>query len=197
MNTNNKFLYTRFENLIWFLSPKTGTRSMHRYFAEHELNFPTEETQIIPDDHANCFKFAFARNPWSRLLSSYKNKVAQWNQNSPKYEFRIPFYKDFKDASFKEFVIWIALNGTDHEDHIRQQTSLVPYDLVDFIGKFENLQEDFSIVCDKISIPRKKLEHWNATKHKHYTEYYDDETREIVAEKYAKDIEYFGYKFGE
>jgi len=208
-NMKEKFLYTRFNNFIWFLTPKTGTRSMHSFFKKNKLNFPIEIVQEIPDDYSNCFKFAFARNPWARLVSTYENKVRlQWENedfaNLPNVKYRINFFKQFKGTSFEKFVQWIDTNGDDHDNHIRQQTSLVPYDLVDFVGKFESLESDFEQLCLRMKIKFYPLEHENSSTrcihkplHKHYTEYYDDETREIVAQKYARDIEYFGYKFGE
>ena len=98
--------------------------------------------------------------------------------------------------SFREFVIKYESVFDEFKSMHWQNQINWNVDRLDFMGRFENLQEDFNIVCDKIGIPRKQLPHKNSTKHKHYTEYYDDETKQIVAKTYAKDIEYFGYKFG-
>ena len=101
-----------------------------------------------------------------------------------------------KFKTFKDFALNIDEIGLANQQHFRPQTFWVDRKL-DFVGKFENLQEDFNTICDKIGMSRHELPHKNNTKHKHYTKYYDDETRQIVAKRYAKDIKYFGYKFGE
>jgi hypothetical protein len=140
----------------------------------HEVRdeyFKNEESKFT-----NYFKFAFVRNPWDLQVSRFH------------YHF-----KDYPEKSFKECFMdgdavptvqsdWLTINGEY---------------CINFIGKYENLQQDFNVICDKIKIPKQKLPRKNASKHKHYTEYYDEETKQIVAEKYAKDIKYFGYKFGE
>lgn len=69
--------------------------------------------------------------------------------------------------------------------------------LVDFIGRVENLQADFDEVCDRIGIKRRQLPHVNRSAHKPYWEYYDETSRDVVAERFRRDIDYFGYRFGE
>lgn len=145
------------------------------------------------------YKFTFVRNPFSRIVSEYHYMMKE-SSNHPQ---RIKNRKIHKlPTTFKEFCKNITnLYKYCYPYH---DTTLIDYvmdkngkQLVDYIGRFENLQQDFNIICDKIGITRQKLPHRNKTKRKHYTEYYDDQTREIVAKKYAKDIEYFGYEFGE
>ena len=130
------------------------------------------------------FKFAFVRNPWDRVVSIYGYLKSRALENRPKPVFYLNNTKTFKEYIF---------NGVYYQPQLNHFGNISEF----YIGKFENLQQDFDIICDKIGIPKQQLPHKNATKHKHYTEYYDDETRQIVAEKYAKDIEYFGYEFGE
>ena len=102
--------------------------------------------------------------------------------------------------SFKDFILQKfnndAINQVIHlkpQHHWIYQSDQV---CVNFLGKTESLQKNLNELCGILNIERIELGHINQSTHKHYTEYYDDETREIVAEKYAKDIEYFGYKFG-
>jgi len=137
------------------------------------------------------FSFCFVRNPWSRTVSRwhYTQKIASSEDTPYGDECRQQL---LKCKTFKDYILY-----TNTCIQSRFVLDKHGNNIVDFIGKFENLQQDFNKICDKIGIPKHQLSHKNATKHKHYTEYYDDETRQIVAEKYAKDIEMFGYEFGE
>jgi hypothetical protein len=130
------------------------------------------------------FKFTFVRNPWDKELSDYYHNKYRCKRNVGNN-----FNEYLKSAVFDQ-PIW-------HDPQLNWISDKKNNILTDFIGRFENLQQDFNTICDKIKIPQQKLTHELKSKHKHYTEYYDEETKSIVAEKYAKDIEYFGYEFGE
>lgn len=200
-----KYLYTQKENITWFVVPKTATRSMHAFFKQNNLKFPNETFKNFKKQN-NTFAFAFVRNPWDRLVSTYENKVRlQWQNETfsklPNVKYRIKFYEQFKDSDFKKFALSIC-NGDLDNRHIKEQLSCFPVNDMNFIGRFENLQKDFNTVCGEIGINNTQLPHSNSSQrdyfkplHKSYTEYYDDQTREIVAKKFARDIEHFGYEF--
>ena len=67
---------------------------------------------------------------------------------------------------------------------------------VDFIGRFECLNEDFAYVQKKLE-SQASLQLLNKTdgSKKDYREFYTDATRKIVADVYREDIRIFGYDF--
>ena len=149
--------------------------------AKHYHEPATTIRKVVGEDiWSDYFKFTFVRNPYEKIVSQY-------HFNGYKLA--------YKGSTFKEYIK--AWNAGKKISRFPQSHLSYINEKLDLIGRFENLQQDFNTICDKIGIPQQQLPHLNKSPHKHYTEYYDDETREIVAEKYARDIEYFGYKFGE
>lgn len=154
----------------------------------NHVPMPRLKKSISDEEFNSYFKWGFVRNPWDRWVSAYYYSLSWFKKNKP---------EELTEQKFKNFNSWTHYNDETvgkYGGKYGLQWKYVRY--CDFIGKFENLQEDFNIVCDKIGITKQQLPHKNKSKHKHYTKYYDDETKQIVAERYAKDIETFGYEFG-
>lgn len=136
----------------------------------------------------DAFKFAFVRNPWDLVVSTFfyiDKERASLDASEA----------DFADVmgrcDFQQFVREYPLLFSDMSAMIGDETGR---DIIDFVGRFERLEEDFAYVCRRIGIDA-QLPHLNPSRHAHYREYYDAETREIVERHFARDIQRFGYAF--
>lgn len=149
------------------------------------------------------FKFGFVRNPWDRVVSCYLNKIRNSSEGDVSHRGGKIFsiYGWFKpNITFKEFVFAIYSTPDEYSEvHFKSQYDFL-YNkegklLVDFVGKFEELDKDFDYVCKKINIEPVKLTHRNSTSRNHYSTYYDSRTKKMISERYKKDIKFFGYTF--
>jgi hypothetical protein len=70
-----------------------------------------------------------------------------------------------------------------------------PFGNVDYVMRFENLADDFRTVCAALDISPRTLPQYNRSSREHYSKYYDDERRELVRDRFAAEIEHFGYLF--
>ncbi|MCH7728592.1 MAG: hypothetical protein IH991_19230 [Planctomycetes bacterium] len=71
---------------------------------------------------------------------------------------------------------------------------------LDFLIRYENLQEDYASVCERIGLPLSELPSLKTKsrpERRHYSTYYDDRTRELVAKAYHRHVDHFGYRFEE
>lgn len=196
ISQKHKFLYCSF--------PKVASTTLHDVF---EKKFDCKKTFSVFDlkniDFADYTIFTFTRNPWDRLVSCWSQKCFI----DEKYLQNAKFFIKYKNIEFKDFVKVIEKEVTDegmhYDKHITAQTTLLDAykaeigDVEILKCKLENITEDLNIILEKLGATSNFCPRKNKTKHKHYTEYYDEETKSIVAKKYAKDIEHFGYEFGD
>lgn len=193
---------------LFVATTKTGSTSIQKYLEPYKSEHKITHLDGSYNKHCplkiiynkfpyikNYFKFAIVRNPYDWIVSWYhyrkSNSIPRGNRN-PNCTDNISFKQwliDPESSAYNKTGIGLTMSQMDVIEGNDEIT-------LDFIGKLENLQQDFDTVCDKIGIPRQQLSYKNKSKHNRYTEYYDDETKSIVAERYAREIELFGYKFG-
>ena len=63
---------------------------------------------------------------------------------------------------------------------------------VDYIGRFESLEDDWQYVCDTLDVFN-ELPHLRKGNHSYYKDYYNPDTWDIVGRLYRRDVDLFGY----
>jgi hypothetical protein len=176
---------SRLRRRLTLLGPLNRIGGMHRalQFGEHATAI--EVKRCLPSEaYDSLFKFAFVRNPWDRLVSRYAHLLRSKDRR------RHSFISSLE--KFEDFLQW---------EIQRDSANQYPYvvdsqgnQIVDFVGRYETLADDFAKVCAKLKI-QAALPHANVSEHRDYRTYYTPETREFVAKKFRRDIEMFGYDF--
>jgi KRAB domain-containing zinc finger protein len=205
-------------NFVFVHIPKCGGSTISRflklstkyvlYDANHNellkenyniINFGHASLKHIEDNDMNKI-ITFVRNPYSRILSLF-----HWYKLDRDY-----LFKDFIKQIYqnKKFVKMInnddrgaSFTFAENSYAWKNQTHWIKNKNIFFVGKLENLYDDLKLLCQKINIPfdestilhRKKSDNHNEIKQ--YKDFYDMETKLMVEEMYADDLQTFHYKF--
>jgi Sulfotransferase family len=149
-----------------------------------------------------AFKFSFVRNPWDRLVSWW-SMIDNGRTTTTHPPNRFFSYVLERGKTFEEFLLNCTDEIVDPDgskqifrnqiDYLVDGTGKV---IIDYIGRFERLQEDFDEICCRLGRAPVALPRTNVSRHAAYTEYYTPAMAETVARHYGRDIAQFGYRFG-
>lgn len=188
----NRFIFVKYLNRFIFIHiNKTGGSSVESALGLPFTHLTAREwiADIGENRWRRRFSFAFVRNPWDRVASQYYFRVMRnhlgtnpipfndwvrraYGEHDPRFYDRPKMFMPQSD--------WI----TDERGEV----------LVDFVGAFERFEDDFRFVRERIG-RRAELPHVKQSKRRDFREIYVPETRAIVAEGFAGDIDRFGYSF--
>ncbi|TWE00625.1 sulfotransferase family protein [Peribacillus frigoritolerans] len=128
---------------------------------------------------SSYYKVCFERNPWDKVISAYYFIVAK---------------RPNKEITFEQFLDSYLMFPYNYPLYTIDDRVVV-----DFVGKYENLEEDMMKMCKEIGLaydgwlPKAK---GNYRKNQnHYHKFYTLEQKQIVEKYFKKEIELFDYSF--
>ena len=170
-------------------------------------------------------KFTVVRNPWDRMVSLYHFRKQQKDLYMNNLGVNKSFGPDGKVWGFKRWIMDPGIKNVDSNEIYFEMASgaflketkfnvnflraniefinqldvvcdLKGNLLVNKILRFENLNEDWNNMFSELNLkPIPQLPSANKSSHKHYSDYYDDESQEFIAKMFKKDINFFEYEF--
>jgi Sulfotransferase family len=199
---------------IFAAVPKTGTHAVRQALREHlgdgdaeqvglflNKRFPWADLAAIQHGHlsfrqvrpyvgedafAGYLKFAFVRNPFDRFISycAFMLRGGDVFAQRPRDVMRH----------------FLFAEPPDHHILFQPQASLLVGEdgktlLADAVGRVEEMQASYDVICARIGIASRPLDRVNGTAHGDYRHYYDRALIDGVAARYAQDLELFGYTF--
>ena len=170
----------------------------HASLEEHINELKNKNVEL-----GNFFKFSIIRNPWARAVSFYNHykyqAFEQWmadhgNEELPKY------IKDARNMSFKDYIFKYSKRNFNFEVSTKPFMFFQNKFYLDYVIRLEHLTEDLLRIKDKLQLDSEiNIPHRNNAdvflNRRHYAEYYDIKTRELIEERFEWDIKTFNYKF--
>ncbi len=145
--------------VLWFRTYKVASRTIDNMLKKQGGDgsyIYASEMAYSPTMFKDYFKFAFVRNPETRFVSAWKDKVLSQNY----FHFSEKEHEKMKDLDY--FINWVkTLDIKNCDEHLRCQLSLVDVENMDFIGKFENFEADFNHLVNTLKVPNYKMEFLN------------------------------------
>jgi hypothetical protein len=163
---------------------------------EQHADAATIRSCIQPQQWSSYFKVSLARNPWDRAVSFFywENRRDPEMRPAKRFYHRLGVPFDEPKILREKFRQFLKSDRWSDNDRFYFEADRL---CVDFVIRYENLNDDFAEVCRRLELPTPDLPRLKAgirEKH-HYSRYYDDETRALVAERHKNDIKILGYRF--
>jgi len=204
--------------LIHVHIPKTGGSSINAWLEaldpEIESLCPRPHEPVSnlvrysPAEMLTYHVFCVVRNPWARAVSLYHYRKKTTNIQPPHW----PSRSDINTLSFRNTVLKSESQSPELAEKCPPSevpeiawlepscSAWVNIDgklAVNQVCRLESIHKDIGLIGEKIGCDVPAFPHKNSSQHTHYSEYYDEETRAIIAKKCKEDIDCFGYAFGD